>query len=82
MMSAQDGTREGKATEGMGRAGYYDAHSEYQRSVADTGAALIDRCVAATTLPEAGESYVVADYGCSTRREFHPDGEPGHRRGP
>jgi len=50
----------------MGRAGYYDAHSEYQRSVAESGAALIDRCVAATTLPEAGETYVVADYGCST----------------
>jgi len=50
----------------MGRAGYYDAHSEYQRSVADTGAALIDRCVAATSLPEGGETYVVADYGCST----------------
>jgi len=50
----------------MGRDGYYDAHSEYQRSVAETGAALIDRCVAATTLPEAAESYVVADYGCST----------------
>ncbi len=50
----------------MGRAGYYDAHSEYQRSVAETGAALIDRCVAATTLPDAGETYVVADYGCST----------------
>jgi len=50
----------------MGRAGYYDAHSEYQRSVAETGAALIDRCVAATTLPDEGESYIVADYGCST----------------
>jgi len=66
MVGGRDGPGEGKATEGMGRAGYYDAHSEYQRSVADTGAALIDRCVAATPLPEAGESYVVADYGCST----------------
>jgi len=56
----------GEPTEGMGRAGYYDAHSEYQRSVAETGAALIDRCVAATPLPGEGESYVVADYGCST----------------
>ncbi|MDQ6796863.1 MAG: class I SAM-dependent methyltransferase [Actinomycetota bacterium] len=56
----------GEPTEGMGRDGYYDAHSEYQRSVAQTGAALIDLCVAATTLPVADESYVVADYGCST----------------
>ncbi len=59
-------TSSGEPTEGMGRDGYYDAHSEYQRSVAETGAALIDRCVAATTLPGDGESYVVADYGCST----------------
>jgi len=50
----------------MGRAGYYDAHSEYQRSVAETGAALVDRCVAAAPLPEAGGTYLVADYGCST----------------
>ena len=57
---------DGRPTEGMGRAGYYDAHSEYQRSVAETGADLIDRCVAATALPGDGESYVVADYGCST----------------
>ncbi len=53
-------------TEGMGRAGYYDTHSEYQRAVADTAAALIQRCVAASPLPDANETYIVADYGCST----------------
>lgn len=53
-------------TEGMGRAGYYDSHSEYQRSVAESGSTLIERCVEATPLPEAGDSYVIADYGCST----------------
>jgi len=59
-------TSSGQPTEGMGPDGYYDAHSEYQRSVAETGAALIDRCVAATTLPIGGATFVVADYGCST----------------
>ena len=53
-------------TEGMGRAGYYDTHSEYQRAVADTAATLIQRCVAASPLPDADETYMVADYGCST----------------
>src|SRR5205814_5184178 len=53
-------------TEGMSRGGYYDSHSEYQRAVAESGAELIRRCVDATPLPDNGESYVVADYGCST----------------
>ena len=56
----------GDATEGMRGGGYYDSHSEYQRAVAESGAELIKRCVAATPLPDEGESYVVADYGCST----------------
>ncbi|HXY94763.1 MAG TPA: hypothetical protein VEP49_20035 [Acidimicrobiia bacterium] len=51
------------ATEGMARD--YDAHSEYQRAVADTGAARIRSCVEAVTLG-VGDTFVVADYGCST----------------
>ncbi len=43
----------------------YDAHSEYQRAVADSGAARIRAAVAAVTLgPD--EPFVLADFGCST----------------
>jgi cyclopropane-fatty-acyl-phospholipid synthase len=55
-------------TEGMKRGGYYDDHSEYQRSVAESGAALVDDCVAAVPLPEPPTTFVVADYGASTGR--------------
>ncbi len=51
------------ATEGM--AGDYDEHSQYQRAVADTGAARITDCVDAVPFPE-GATFVVADYGSST----------------
>ncbi len=53
-------------TEGMRGGGYYDDHSEYQRSVAATGAALIEECVAAIPMPPTGRAVVVVDYGAST----------------
>jgi hypothetical protein len=58
--------RSDETTEGMGRGGYYDTHSEYQRAVAESAAQIIGRCVQATPLPGADGSYVIADYGCST----------------
>jgi hypothetical protein len=48
--------------------GYYDDHSEYQREVAGTAAALIEESVAAVPLPAAGRAFTVADYGASTGR--------------
>jgi hypothetical protein len=51
------------ATGGM--ADDYDAHSEYQRAVADAGAARIRSCVAAVSVA-ADQPFVVADFGCST----------------
>lgn len=56
------------ATTGMRSGGYYDDHSEYQRAVAGTAAGLIARCVADIPAPASGETFVVADYGCSTGR--------------
>ncbi len=53
-------------TEGMKGGGYYDDHSEYQRSVAATGAALIEECVAAIPMPPTGRAVVMIDYGAST----------------
>ena len=49
----------------QGMADHYDQHSEYQRAVAATGAALIEQCVQATPLAD-GATFVVADYGAST----------------
>jgi SAM dependent carboxyl methyltransferase len=46
--------------------GYYDEHSEYQRDVAGTAAALIEESVAAVPLPAADRAFTVADYGAST----------------
>jgi SAM dependent carboxyl methyltransferase len=51
------------ATGGM--ADDYDAHSEYQRAVADAGTDRIRSCVAAVSVA-ADEPFVVADFGCST----------------
>jgi salicylate 1-O-methyltransferase len=51
------------ATAGM--ADDYDAHSEYQRAVADAGADRIRSCVAAVSVA-ADQPFVVADFGCST----------------
>jgi hypothetical protein len=45
--------------------GDYDAHSQYQRAVADTAATLIAQSVGAITL-NPGDAFVVADYGSST----------------
>ena len=53
-------------TEGMKAGGYYDHHSEYQQRVAATGAELIRDAVTRVTPLQKGESFVIADYGCST----------------
>ncbi len=53
-------------TEGMKGGGYYDDHSEYQRSVAATGASFIDECVAAIPMPPPTRAFVIVDYGAST----------------
>jgi hypothetical protein len=55
-------------TTGMRGGGYYDDHSEYQRRVAGTAAQLVARCVADTPQPAPRNTFVVADYGCSTGR--------------
>jgi len=49
-----------------GMASGYDEHSEYQRAVAGTGAALIEECVEATGPLPDGATFVVADFGAST----------------
>jgi cyclopropane-fatty-acyl-phospholipid synthase len=54
------------ATQGMKGDGYYDAHDEYQRDVATSGAALVDACVAAIPVAEPDTTFVIADYGAST----------------
>jgi hypothetical protein len=43
----------------------YDAHSQYQRAVAATGAARIEECVESVSVAP-DETFVVADYGAST----------------
>ena len=53
-------------TEGMKGSGYYDEHSEYQRSVAATGVSLIERCVATLPMPAPDLAVVIVDYGAST----------------
>ncbi|MGQ0804515.1 MAG: hypothetical protein ACT4PI_11720 [Actinomycetota bacterium] len=53
-------------TTGMKGGGYYDDHSEYQRRVAETGAALIEESVAAVPLPPPDRAFVIVDYGAST----------------
>jgi len=43
----------------------YDAHSQYQRAVAETGTVRITECVDAVVIG-ADETFIVADYGAST----------------
>lgn len=54
------------ATEGMKGAGYYDAHDEYQRDVAATGAKLVAACIEAVPAPGRDNTFLIADYGAST----------------
>jgi hypothetical protein len=51
------------ATEGM--TDDYDAHSQYQSAVVDSGASRIRECVAAVAV-DATTAFVVADFGCAT----------------
>jgi hypothetical protein len=44
----------GASTEGMGAAGYYDAHSEYQRRVIEAGEEWIEAMMTALDLGAAG----------------------------
>lgn len=53
-------------TEGMASGGFYDAHDEYQRDVAASGARLIEQCVDAVPFPTTDATFVIADYGAST----------------
>src|SRR5262245_60218151 len=55
------------ATQGMVGGGYYDAHSTFQAEVAESGRWLLERAVAALSLPAAGAA-MIADYGCSEGR--------------
>jgi SAM dependent carboxyl methyltransferase len=52
--------------EGMKGGGYYDDHSEYQRSVAAAGESYIDECVHAIPMPPGARAFVIVDYGAST----------------
>lgn len=53
-------------TDGM--AGDYGSHSEYQRRVVETGAALVTGCVDALDVPTAPEPLVFMDLGSATGR--------------
>jgi SAM dependent carboxyl methyltransferase len=55
------------ATEGMKDGGYYDANSSFQAKVAASADALLERAVAALTVP-ADLPVTVADYGSSEGR--------------
>jgi SAM dependent carboxyl methyltransferase len=56
----------GASTEGMGAAGYYDAHSEYQRHVIQAGEEWIEAMMTALDLGAAGPALTVVDYGAGT----------------
>jgi len=56
----------GAVTEGMKAAGYYDAHSEYQRRVVEGGDATIREIIEAIDLDAIGGALTVADYGAGT----------------
>jgi hypothetical protein len=61
------GGRGGDAvTGGMKAAGYYDAHSEYQRRVVEGGDAAIRSQVAAIDLEAVDGAFGIADYGAGT----------------
>lgn len=51
-------------TEGM--RGDYDAHSEYQRRVLESGASRVEECVRGLVLPEPPGALVIADLGAGT----------------
>ncbi len=53
-----------RATEGMKGDGYYDAHGEYQRDVARTGAHLLEEAVRSVGSVPGG--WTIVDYGCGT----------------
>jgi cyclopropane-fatty-acyl-phospholipid synthase len=50
----------------MKAAGYYDAHSEYQRRVIEAGEPVIREMIAAADFEPAGGTFTIADYGAGT----------------
>jgi gibberellin A4 carboxyl methyltransferase len=56
----------GATTAGMKSAGYYDAHSEYQRRVLEAGEAAIAEMVGAVALEGIDGALAIADYGAGT----------------
>jgi cyclopropane-fatty-acyl-phospholipid synthase len=54
--------------EGMKGGGYYDDHSEYQRATAASAGRFISESVAGVLLPDADQTFVIADYGSATGR--------------
>lgn len=61
-----EGRDSGAVTAGMKGGGYYDAHSEYQRRVIESGDAALRSIVEAIDLDAAGAAFTVADYGAGT----------------
>jgi hypothetical protein len=57
---------EESTTEGMTAGGHYDAHSEYQRRVIESGDKLMLSAIASLELPAAAETLTLADYGAAT----------------
>ena len=53
------------STSGMKGAGFYDAHSEYQRRVIEAGDSVI-RDAASSLQPVSGEALTIVDYGSGT----------------
>jgi hypothetical protein len=53
-------------TEGMTAGGHYDAHSEYQRRVIESGDRMLRPVLASLPLPPDGEALALVDYGAST----------------
>ena len=60
------GEAPGASTEGMGAAGYYDAHSEYQRRVIEVGEEWTEAMMTALDLDAVGPALTVVDYGAGT----------------
>lgn len=54
------------STEGMKASGYYDAHSEYQRRVIESGASLTRSMMEAVDLDAVRGTLTLADYGAGT----------------
>jgi hypothetical protein len=54
------------STTGMMGGGAFDAHSEYQRRVIESGDAALRAAIGSLALPPASETVAIADYGAGT----------------